>query len=67
MGALPKRKVSRIRRDRRRAHYLRLTMPTTVRCPQCNALQISHQVCRNCGSYNGVQVIKQKDEAPAAR
>ncbi|MCB0163920.1 MAG: 50S ribosomal protein L32, partial [Anaerolineae bacterium] len=30
MGALPKRKVSRVRRDRRRAHYLRLNVPKMV-------------------------------------
>ena len=65
MGALPKRKISRVRRDRRRAHYLRLDMPTMVRCPQCNALQVSHQVCKKCGSYNGVQVIQMDDEKPA--
>ena len=66
MGALPKRKVSQVRRDRRRAHYLRLKTPTMVRCPQCDVLQISHRVCKNCGSYNGVQVIEQKEQAPAA-
>jgi large subunit ribosomal protein L32 len=64
MGALPKRKVSRIRRDRRRAHYLRLNMPTLVPCPQCHALHLSHHVCLKCGTYNGVQVIAQEDAAP---
>lgn len=65
MGALPKRKVSRIRRDRRRAHYLRLKMPHLVPCPQCNNLRLAHHVCLNCGTYNGVQVIEQKEDAPA--
>ena len=57
MGALPKRKVSRVRRDRRRAHYLRLKMPHMVPCTQCNSLHLAHHVCPNCGSYNGVQVL----------
>ena len=66
MGALPKRKISQVRRDRRRAHYLRLKMPKMIHCPQCNALQISHHVCKECGTYNGVQVIVQEETAPPA-
>lgn len=65
MGALPKRKVSRIRRDRRRAHYLRLNMPNMVPCSQCHTLHLSHHVCPNCGTYNGVQVLAMEDAAPA--
>lgn len=57
MGALPKRKISRVRRDRRRAHYLRLSMPKMVPCTQCNSLHLAHHVCPSCGSYNGVQVL----------
>ncbi|GAB4453701.1 MAG: 50S ribosomal protein L32 [Anaerolineae bacterium] len=57
MGALPKRKVSRVRRDRRRAHYLRLDMPKMVPCSQCNSLHLSHRVCPKCGTYNGTQVL----------
>ncbi len=64
MGALPKRKISRVRRDRRRAHYLRMKTPTTQPCPQCGVLHVAHQVCQACGSYNGVQVIEQDDTAP---
>ncbi|MBN1991616.1 MAG: 50S ribosomal protein L32 [Anaerolineae bacterium] len=58
MGALPKRKVSRVRRDRRRAHYLRLKTPHMVPCPQCGTLRLAHHVCPNCGTYNGEQVIE---------
>lgn len=67
MGALPKRKVSRVRRDRRRAHYLRLKMPSIVECSQCHALHLSHHVCQQCGTYNGVQVLVQEEEAPPRR
>lgn len=62
MGALPKRKVSQVRRDRRRAHYLRLKMPHVIPCSQCNTLHVSHQVCHNCGTYNGTQVIAQDED-----
>ncbi len=57
MGALPKRKISRVRRDRRRAHYLRLKMPQMLPCPQCDVLRLAHHVCTNCGTYNDVQVL----------
>jgi large subunit ribosomal protein L32 len=63
MGALPKRKVSRVRRDRRRAHYLRLKMPHMVPCPQCGTLRLAHHVCSHCGTYNGEQVIKVEESA----
>lgn len=65
MGALPKRKVSRVRRDRRRAHYLRLKMPHMVPCPQCHTLRLAHHVCLNCGTYNGAQVLPEEKVAPA--
>jgi large subunit ribosomal protein L32 len=66
MGALPKRKISQVRRDRRRAHYLRLKTPKMTRCPQCQALQIAHHVCKECGTYNGVQVIKVAEAPPVS-
>jgi len=65
MGALPKRKISRVRRDRRRAHYLRLKMPNMTPCPKCNTLRLAHRVCPKCGTYNGVQVLPDKDLATA--
>ena len=60
MGALPKRKVSRVRRDRRRAHYLRLTNNNMIACSQCHVLKLAYHVCPTCGTYNGVEVIKVK-------
>ncbi len=61
MGALPKRKISKIRRDRRRSHYLRVRMATMSPCPQCHTLKLSHHVCPTCGTYNGVEVIEMKE------
>ena len=65
MGALPKRKVSRVRRRRRRAHYLRLKMPNMIPCSQCGVLYLSHHVCKNCGTYNGTQVLAEEELATA--
>ncbi|MGQ9628196.1 MAG: 50S ribosomal protein L32 [Anaerolineae bacterium] len=61
MGALPKRKVSKGRRDRRRSHHA-LKAPSLVLCPQCRTPRLPHRVCLSCGSYKGVQVIEIKEK-----
>lgn len=63
MGALPKIRVSKTRRDRRRAHYLRVKMGNMVPCPQCHSFRLAHHVCPNCGTYKGVEVIEVKEKA----
>lgn len=56
MTPLPKRKLSKGRKNRRRSHYN--LKPTTLEmCPQCKELKMPHRVCPNCGTYNGAQVI----------
>jgi large subunit ribosomal protein L32 len=62
MGALPKRKISKGRRDRRRSH---LAIKTTklVACPQCHEMRLPHRVCPSCGSYKGVEVVEIKAKA----
>lgn len=55
--AVPKRKVSKQRRNKRRTHF-KLTAPGLVECPQCHSLKMSHRVCKECGCYDGKEVIK---------
>ncbi len=55
--AVPKRKMSKARRDKRRANW-KLTAPGLVECPQCHEPKMPHRVCSSCGTYKGVQVIK---------
>ena len=55
--AVPKRKVSKARRDKRRANW-KLTNPGMVKCPQCQEYKLPHRVCMSCGSYDGKEVIK---------
>ncbi len=62
MGPLPKRKVSKTRRDKRRSHDHLTTMHLVV-CPECNQYRPSHQVCPNCGSYKGREVLAIEEEA----
>lgn len=61
MGPLPKRKVSRGRRNRRRAHDA-LSLNHLVQCPNCGEYHISHRVCGKCGSYRGEQFIAARED-----
>ena len=59
--AVPKRRTSKARRDKRRAHD---ALPDTVRsvCPQCREPKLPHRVCANCGTYRGREVIRTEEE-----
>ena len=54
--ARPKHKISKMRRDKRRAQT-KLTAPNLVPCPQCHELKMPHYVCLNCGSYKGREIL----------
>jgi len=55
--ALPKRKVCRARRDRRRAHHKLRPVQYSL-CPQCQEPKLPHHVCLECGYYGGQEIIK---------
>ncbi len=57
MGALPKRKISKQRKRNRRSHHA-IDAPTLVKCPDCNSMKLPHQVCKECGTYKGIQVLQ---------
>lgn len=62
MGPQPKRKHSKGRRDRRRAHDS-LTAINTIACTNCGQMRLPHTVCSNCGHYKGREVIEiEKDK-----
>lgn len=60
--AVPKRKTSKARRDKRRAQH-KLVPQAVVACPQCHQPKRPHHVCPTCGSYRGREV--EPLEAPA--
>jgi len=60
--AVPKKKVSKSRRDLRRTHDT-LTTSVYTECPKCGELTRPHHVCPSCGFYNKKQVIVQEKEA----
>lgn len=55
--AVPKGKVSKARRDKRRNANWKLAIPGVVACPKCGEPRLSHRVCKACGTYNGREVI----------
>ena len=59
--AVPARRVSSARRDKRRSSVWKMDAPSLQRCPQCGEFKKTHRVCDNCGYYNGRQVISVED------
>ena len=51
--AVPKRKVSKARRDKRRSAVWKLALPGIVKCPKCGAFKLPHRMCKACMTYNG--------------
>ena len=54
----PKGKISKARRDKRRAQTWKIAMPNLVPCSRCGELAQSHRVCKSCGSYNRREIFK---------
>lgn len=59
--AVPKRKQSKSRTNKRFAANSKKTAPTLVECPHCHELKLPHVVCKNCGYYDGVEVVSQSE------
>lgn len=58
--AVPKRRHSTTRRDKRRTHDA-ITLPNPSACPQCGEAKMPHRVCPSCGSYKDRQVVKTEE------
>ena len=60
--AVPKRKTSKARRDKRRNSHWKLETPGIVACSNCGAYRLPHRVCPKCGYYQGREVISVNKE-----
>lgn len=65
MAGQPKKRTPHAAQGERRSH-LRLKPMNLVACPQCKRPKPSHQVCTNCGTYRGRQVIEIKTKKTPA-
>ncbi len=55
--AVPKKKMSRMRTRQRKAAW-KVERPTLAACPRCKSPKLPHRACRECGTYNGREVVK---------
>ena len=51
--AVPKSKVSKQRRNKRRSSVWKLATPSVNVCPVCGAVRLPHRICKSCLCYNG--------------
>ena len=58
--AVPKRKTSKSRRDKRRSHW-KASAPNLSICPQCNEPKLPHRVCPSCGTYRS-RTVEETEE-----
>lgn len=62
MGAIaPQRRISKTRKRQRRSHF-RLENPSMMVCPNCGEVKLAHVVCKECGYYDGKQVLEIKSK-----
>lgn len=54
--ALPKRRHSKTRRNKRRAQW-KATAPSRMACAHCGQIKRPHRVCPHCGFYKGEEVL----------
>ena len=54
--AVPQNRVTRSRRNMRRAHDA-LTAANPHECPNCGELKRPHHVCPSCGHYDSREIV----------
>ena len=57
---VPKRRTSRSKRNKRRAHDALITV-NVIACPQCGEPSLPHRICRHCGTYRGRQLAETEE------
>ena len=60
--AVPRARISKQIRDKRRSANWKLALPGVSKCPKCGEPVLSHRACKACGTYNGREVIKVNEE-----
>lgn len=58
MSICPKGKMSKSKRDKRRAQSWKISSPTLITCDKCGELRLRHKVCKACGCYGKRTIIE---------
>ena len=58
--AVPARRVSKTRKNTRRAN-LKVAKPTITKCTNCGEVLRPHRACTKCGFYKGSAVLNIKE------
>ena len=58
--AVPKRKTTPSRRNKRRSHDF-LVKSSYVECQNCVELKLSHHICHSCGYYSKREILVFKE------
>ena len=56
--AVPKKKPSHSKTQRRKRANEKRTLPNLTKCPSCESLILPHRACPNCGYYKNKNVIE---------
>jgi large subunit ribosomal protein L32 len=59
--AVPKKKVSKSRRNMRRSHHA-LPRANFSECSNCGEMKRPHHICSACGHYDGREVLARTAE-----
>ena len=55
--AVPRARISKQRRNKRRSSHWKLALPGLTKCPKCGEPVLSHRACKACGTYKGRTVL----------
>jgi len=58
MAICPKGKISKGRRNKRRAQSWKISSVALIKCPSCGELTMPHRACKACGNYKRAEVLK---------
>jgi len=61
--AVPKKKQSKSRRDKRRATH-KISAPRVNLCPQCGSPKLPHRMCPTCKTYGGREIEPLRTPTP---
>lgn len=59
--AVPKYKTSKSKTRSRLAQWTQMEEPSLSECTNCGSAREPHQVCMDCGYYNGEKILNESE------